>query len=142
MALAKRGDTVHVHYTGRLDDGEVFDSSEGQDPLNLTLGERQVVPGFEKAVMGMGVGEKKTQKIPADEAYGPWLDQLTFTVPRENLPPGYDPGVGEVLRMETRDGRQMDVSVTSSDEGFVKMDGNHPLAGKDLTFEIELVKIG
>jgi peptidylprolyl isomerase len=142
MAQAKRGDTVHVHYTGRLDDGEVFDSSESQDPLTFTLGERQVVPGFEKAVMGMGEGEKKIQKIPADDAYGPWLDQLTFTVPRENLPPGYDPQVGEVLRMETRDGRQMDVSVTSSDEGFVKMDGNHPLAGKDLTFEIELVKIG
>ena len=141
MTQAKQGDTVHVHYTGRFDDGSVFDSSEGRDPLSFKLGQGQVVPGFEKAILGMGAGEKKTEKIRSAEAYGPRLDQLTFTVPRENLPPGYDPQVGEMLRMETRDGRQMDVAVTDSDEGFVKLDANHPLAGKDLTFEIELVKI-
>lgn len=141
MTQAKKGDTVHVHYTGRLEDETVFDSSEGREPLSFQLGTGQVVPGFEKAVEGMEVGEKKTRTIPSDEAYGPRVDQLTFTVPRENLPPGYDPKEGELLRMETRDGRQMDVMVTSADEGFVKMDANHPLAGRDLTFDIELVKI-
>ena len=142
MSQAKSGDTVHVHYTGKLDDGPVFDTSEGRDPLTFQLGKGMVVPGFEKAVTGMGVGEKKTVTFPSDEAYGPRLDQLTFTVPRENLPPGYDPQEGETLRMEAKDGRQMDVVVTSSDEGFVKLDANHPLAGRDLAFDVELVKIG
>lgn len=141
MTQAKTGDTVHVHYTGRFEDESVFDSSEGREPLTFQLGSGQVVPGFEKAVEGMAVGEKKTQTIASTEAYGPRLDQLTFTVPRENLPPGYDPKEGELLRMETRDGRQMDVVVVSADEGFVKMDANHPLSGKDLTFDIELVEI-
>jgi len=142
MSQAKKGDTVHVHYTGRLDDGSVFDSSEGRDPLAFELGKGMVVPGFEKAVTGMGVGEKKTVTLPSDEAYGPRLDQLTFMVPRENMPEGYDPQEGEMLRMETKDGRQMDVLVTSSDEKFVRLDANHPLAGQDLTFDMELVKIG
>lgn len=142
MSEAKSGDHVHVHYTGKLDDGTVFDTSQGRDPLTFQLGKGQVVPGFEKAIMGMAVGDQKTETIPSDKAYGPRLEQLTFTVPRENLPEGYDPRVGEMLRMETRDGRQMDVLVTDSDEGFVKLDANHPLAGKDLTFDIELVRVG
>jgi peptidylprolyl isomerase len=141
MSQAKSGDTVHVHYTGKLDDGSVFDTSEGRDPLAFQLGKGMVVPGFEKAVTGMEVGEKKTVTFPSDEAYGPRLSQLTFTVPRENLPPGYDPSEGEMLRMETKDGRQMDVLVTSSDESSVQLDANHPLAGHDLTFDVELVKI-
>jgi len=141
MAAAKSGDQVKVHYTGRLDDGSVFDSSEGRDPLPFQLGQGQVVPGFEKAVMGMELGEKKTVTFPSEEAYGPRLEQLTFTVPRENLPEGYDPTEGEMLRMETRDGRQMDVVVTGANEETVTLDGNHPLAGKDLTFDIELVSI-
>jgi peptidylprolyl isomerase len=141
MSEAKQGDTVHVHYTGMFDDGSVFDTSQGRDPLTFKLGEGQVVPGFEKAIVGMEAGEKKTEKVEASDAYGPRLDQLTFTIPRENLPAGYDPQVGETLRMETKDGRQMDVAVTGSDEGSVKLDANHPLAGRDLTFEIELVGI-
>ena len=141
MSKAKSGDTVHVHYAGRLDDGSVFDTSEGRDPLTFQLGVGHVVPGFDKAVTGMEVGEKKTVTFPADEAYGPRLDQLTFTVPRENLPQGYDPKEGETLGMETKDGRQMDVIVISADETSVKLDGNHHLAGQDLTFDVELVKI-
>jgi FKBP-type peptidyl-prolyl cis-trans isomerase 2 len=141
MSSAKKGDFVHVHYTGKLNDGKVFDTSQERDPLTFQLGKGQVIPGFDKAIEGMAVGETKTEVIPSDQAYGPRLEQLTFTVPRENLPDGYDPQVGEVMRMETRDGRQMDVVVTHSDEGFVKMDANHPLAGQDLTFEIELVKV-
>jgi len=133
---------VHVHYTGKLADGSVFDSSEDRDALTFQLGKGQVVQGFDKAVTGMNVGEKKTETFPADQAYGPRLENLIFTIPRENLPPGYDPEVGEMLGMETKDGRQMDVVVIHSDESVVKVDGNHPLAGEDLTFEIELVKIG
>jgi peptidylprolyl isomerase len=141
MSSAKKGDFVHVHYTGKLNDGKVFDTAKERDPLTFQLGKGQVIPGFDRAIEGMAVGETKTEVIPSDQAYGPRLEQLTFTVPRENLPDGYDPQVGEVMRMETRDGRQMDVVVTHSDEGFVKMDANHPLAGQDLTFDIELVKV-
>ncbi len=141
MPQAKSGDHVHVHYTGKLDDASIFDTSDGRDPLTFQLGKGQVVPGFDTAVTGMEVGEKKTVTIPSDEAYGPRLDQLVFTAPRENLPPGYDPQEGEILRLETKDGRQMDVVVIFSDAESVRMDGNHPLAGKDLTFHIELVKI-
>ena len=142
MPQAKRGDFVHVHYTGRLDDNSVFDTSVGRDPLSFQLGKGQVVPGFDKAVSDMEVGQKKTVTIPAAEAYGPRIDQLTFTAPLENMPPGFHPRVGEMMGLETRDGRQMDVVVTHVDEKSVKMDGNHPLAGRDLTFDIELVKIG
>ena len=142
MTQAKSGDTVLVHYAGRLNDDSVFDTSEGRDPLTFQLGKGQVVPGFDKAVAGMEVGGKKTVTIPSDEAYGPRIDQLTFTAPRENLPQGYDPQVGEMMGLETRDGRQMEVVITHVDDNSVKMDGNHPLAGQDLTFDIELVKIG
>lgn len=142
MSQAKSGDTVHVHYTGKLNDGSVFDSSEGRDPLTFQLGVGQVVPGFDKAVTGMEVGEKKTVTFPSDEAYGPRMDQLVFTVPRENLPQGYDPQVGEMLGMETKDGRQMQVLVIEADNAGVKLDANHRLAGEDLTFDVELVKIG
>ena len=142
MSQAKSGDFVHVHYTGKLDDQSVFDSSEERDPLSFELGKGQVVPGFEKAVSGMEVGEKKTVTIPSGEAYGPRVEQLVFTAPRDNLPEGYDPKVGEMMRLEAKDGRQMDVMITHADEESVRMDGNHPLAGHDLIFDIELVKIG
>lgn len=141
MSQAKSGDTVHVHYTGKLEDGTVFDTSEGRDPLTFELGKKMVVPGFENAVTGMEVGEKKTVSFPSEEAYGPRMDQLVFTVPRENLPPGYDPQQGQMLRMETKDGRQMDVMVMEADDAGVRLDANHPLAGKDLTFDVELVEI-
>ena len=100
-----------------------------------------MVPGFEKAVSGMEEGETRTVTIASDDAYGPRVDQLVFNAPRENLPDGYDPKVGEVMRLEAKDGRQMDVMITHADEKSVQMDGNHPLAGQDLTFEIELVRI-
>ncbi len=141
MSQAKSGDTVHVHYTGKLDDGSVFDSSVGREPLTFDLGKKMVVPGFEKAVTGMEVGETKTVSFPSDEAYGPRMEQLIFTVPRENLPEGYDPKEGELLGMETKDGRQMQVRVIEATETSVRLDGNHPLAGEDLTFDVELVKI-
>jgi peptidylprolyl isomerase len=142
MSEAKSGDVVHVHYTGRLSDDSVFDSSEGRDPLTFQLGKGQVVPGFDKAVSGMAMGEKKTVTLSADEAYGPRLDQLVYTAPRENLPPGFDPKTGEVVGLESKDGRQMEAMVVHADDETIRMDANHPLAGQDLTFDIELVKIG
>jgi peptidylprolyl isomerase len=141
MSKAKSGDRVHVHYKGLFADQSVFDSSEGLDPLAFELGKGQVVPGFDRAVTGMEVGEKQTVTILSDDAYGPRVEQLVLTAPKENLPEGYEPQVGEMMGLETKDGHQMDVVITHVDEDSVKMDGNHPLAGKDLTFEMELVKI-
>ena len=141
MSDAKSGDTVHVHYTGRLEDGTVFDTSDGRDPLPFELGARQVIAGFDEAITGMEVGDKKTVTIPCAEAYGQHSDDLTFLVPRENLPTGYEPKEGEVMRMETKEGQQMNVIITEVDGDQVRMDANHPLVGKDLIFDIELVKI-
>jgi peptidylprolyl isomerase len=141
-AQAKNGDTVQVNYTGKLADGTVFDSSVGREPLEFTLGAGQMIPGFEKAVLGMKVGEKKTVTIPADEAYGPRRDDLVVKVPREKLPSGKTPEVGQQLEVRLPNGNTIIATITNvSDNNTVTIDANHPLAGKDLTFEIELVKI-
>jgi peptidylprolyl isomerase len=141
MAEAKQGDTVHVHYTGRLTDGTTFDSSQDRDPLEITLGQGAVIPGFEKAVEGMSVGDQKTASIPVDEAYGPRRDELVMDVPRTQLPEGLDPKPGEQLRMQTPDGQAVPVVVAGTTDEIIKIDANHPLAGKDLTFDLLLVKI-
>lgn len=141
MSEAKQGDTVHIHYTGRLADGTTFDSSKDRDPLELTLGEGAVIPGFEKAIEGMTVGDQKTAEIPVDEAYGPRRDELVMDVPRTQLPDGMDPKPGEQLRMQTPDGQAVPVVVADTSAEAVKIDANHPLAGKDLTFDLLLVKI-
>jgi FKBP-type peptidyl-prolyl cis-trans isomerase 2 len=140
-AQAKNGNTVQVHYTGKLADGTVFDSSVGREPFEFTLGAGQVIPGFEKAALGMKVGEKKTVTIPADEAYGPHRDEQVVELPREELPSGMTPEVGQQLVVTQQDGRQIIVVITEVSDETVTIDANHPLAGKDLTFEIELVKI-
>ena len=142
MSGAAKGDTVEVHYTGRLQDGTVFDSSEKRGAITFELGKKQMIPGFEKAVEGMEAGESKTATIPAAEAYGPRLSQLTFTMPREQLPADFQAEAGQVMRMQYRDGREMNVVITEVRDDVILMDGNHPLAGQDLTFDIELVKIG
>lgn len=141
MSEAKPGDTVHIHYTGRLADGTTFDSSKDRDPLELTLGDGAVIPGFEKAIEGMTVGDQKTAEIPVDEAYGPRRDELVMDVPRTQLPDGMDPKPGEQLRMQTPDGQAVPVVVADTSDEAVKIDANHPLAGKDLTFDLLLVKI-
>ena len=141
MAEAKQGDTVHVHYTGRLTDGTTFDSSQDRDPLEITLGQGAVIPGFEKAVEGMSVGDQKTASIPVDEAYGPRRDELVMDVPRTQLPEGLDPKPGEQLRMQSPDGQAVPVVVAGTTDEIIKIDANHPLAGKDLTFDLLLVKI-
>ena len=138
---AGNGDTVQVNYAGKLADGTVFDSSVGREPLEFTLGTGQVIPGFEKAVFGMKVGEKKTVTIPVEEAYGPYRDDLVAEISREKLPSDLTPEVGQQLVMNQPGGGQVVVTITGVSDNTVTINANHPLAGKDLTFELELVKI-
>lgn len=142
MSQAKPGDTVRIHYTGKLNDGTKFDSSAGKDPLEFALGSGQVIPGFDNAVDGMRVGDTKTVTIPPEEAYGPKHEQLVQEVPKSALPPNLTPEVGMQLKSQTPDGRTMHLVVTEVAEKKITVDGNHPLAGEDLTFDIELVAIG
>lgn len=141
MAEAKQGDTVRIHYTGTLEDGTVFDTSQNRDPLEFTLGEGKVISGFEEAVEGMEEGEQKTAEIPSDDAYGPRRDDLVLTVAREQLPADLEPDVGDQLEMRTQDGQTFPVVVAEVGDERVQLDANHPLAGKDLTFEIQLVEV-
>jgi peptidylprolyl isomerase len=141
VSTASHGDTVQVHYAGRLDDGTVFDSSEGRDPLEFTLGAGQVIPGFEKAVEGMSVGDKSTMRVPAEEAYGPRSDELVLRVQRGQFPAGVTPEVGQRFQMRTDDGNTVRVTVTDTQADTVEIDANHPLAGQALTFDVELVEI-
>jgi peptidylprolyl isomerase len=141
MSKAKSGDTVSVHYTGKLDDGTKFDSSAGKDPLEFSLGEGSVIPGFENAVEGMAEGESKSVKIEADDAYGPRHEQLVQQVPRGQLPPDMQPEVGMQLQAQGQDGQSMQLVVTEVGDEEITVDANHPLAGQALNFDIELVKI-
>lgn len=140
MAAAKAGDTVRVHYTGRLDDGDVFDSSEGRDPLEFQLGSGQVISGFDDAVAGMEPGETRRVTIPADQAYGPHRKENVVSVPRDQFPENITPAVGQQLQM-SQGGQVYRVTVAEVGEEAVSLDANHPLAGKDLTFDLELVEI-
>jgi peptidylprolyl isomerase len=141
LTMAKKGDKVKVHYTGKLNDGAVFDSSEGREPLEFTLGEGSMIRGFENAVYGMEVGQSKTVTIPSLEAYGPHKDGLVMTFDRTQLPPGMSPRVGDQLQMQTPSGGAAVVTVSAASEKNITVDANHPLAGKDLTFEIRLVEV-
>jgi peptidylprolyl isomerase len=141
MAQAKTGDTVHVHYKGSLADGTVFDTSEGAQPLQFTIGSGDVIPGFEEAIVGMSQGDQKRQTIPADQAYGARREELVFQVEREQLPPDSDVSVGDYLRLGFPDGRTAAVQVAELNESSVTLDANHPLAGKDLIFDLTLVDI-
>lgn len=141
MAHAQAGDTVRVHYTGTLDDGTVFDSSTGREPLEFTLGEGRVIAGFEEAVTGMEVGETKTSRIDADEAYGPRREDLLLDVPREQIPSEIDLQVGQQLTLQQPNGQAVPVTVADFSDETVTLDANHPLAGEALTFELTLVEI-
>ncbi|HEX8411306.1 MAG TPA: FKBP-type peptidyl-prolyl cis-trans isomerase [Thermoanaerobaculia bacterium] len=140
MTQARRGDTVHVHYRGTLDDGTEFDSSQGSDPIVFTIGAGQVIPGFEDAIEGMAPGDKKTERMEAGNAYGDRRDELVFTVGRDQMPEG-EVEVGDMLRVGFPDGSNAAVQVTGVDDQSVTLDANHPLAGKPLIFELELVTI-
>lgn len=141
MSKAKDGDTVKVHYTGTLADGEVFDTSAEREPLEFTLGQGQLIPGFEKAVVGMGVGESAKIDIPSDEAYGEVREDLIIAVPKNQLPDDVEPKVGMQLQVNQPNGQPVPVRVAEVGETELKLDANHPLAGQDLTFEIELVEV-
>jgi peptidylprolyl isomerase len=141
MTKAASGDTVRVHYTGKLGSGEVFDSSEGRDPLEFELGAGRVIPGFDEAVVGMTPGDTKDVKIPVNEAYGEKSDDMIIEISREQLPDGMDPQVGQWLQVGGDDGRVGHVRVASVADESITIDGNHPLAGEDLHFTIELVEI-
>ena len=139
--MAQDGNTVKVHYTGTLDDGSVFDSSAGRAPLEFVLGNQGMIPGFENAVRGMQVGESKTVTIPSAEAYGPHREDMFLVFERDKLPDDMEPEVGKKLQMGTPGGGATDVVITEVTETHFTVDANHPLAGKDLTFEIEVVEI-
>jgi FKBP-type peptidyl-prolyl cis-trans isomerase 2 len=141
MSPAKNGDTVKVHYIGSLEDGTEFDSSRGREALTFTLGAGQLIPGFETAVEGMRVGDTKTVTIPAGDAYGPYHDHLTQDIPRSAVPDDIELTDGMVLHARGPDGQELQFTVMSFDDQGVRIDGNHPLAGKDLTFELELLEI-
>jgi peptidylprolyl isomerase len=142
MATALAGDSVSVHYTGKLDDGTVFDSSRDREPLAFTIGEGMLIPGFEKAVLGMSPGDSAQVRIPAEEAYGPYRQELLSRVPREDFPPSITPEVGLQLEATGEEGERMLVTITEVDEQSILIDGNHPLAGQDLNFSIQLLEIG
>ena len=141
MTQAKSGDTVRIHYTGTLDDGTQFDSSDGRDPLEFALGGGQVIPGFDSAVDGMTVGESKSVTIPPEQAYGERHEQLVQQVPKSALPEDMKPEVGMQLQSQSPDGQVMNLVVTEVEEAAITVDANHPLAGQALTFAIELVEI-
>jgi peptidylprolyl isomerase len=141
MTQAQLGDTVQVHYTGKLPDGTPFDSSLQRDPLQFTLGQGEIIPGFERAVVGMAPGESKTETISSDQAYGPHRSEMIVEVGREQLPENLQPSVGQQLQMRKQDGTTMPVVVSDISDSHVTLDANHPLAGQDLTFDITLVAI-
>jgi len=150
MARAKTGDKVTVHYTGRLEGGEVFDSSECREddcgcdsgPLEFTIGEGNVIPGFEQAIIGMNPGDTKTVVIPVDQAYGERIDEMVAVVDRQDIPPDLILEVGNQLEVTQQDGSAFPVIITEVTETSVTLDANHPLAGKELTFDLRLVVIG
>ncbi|KAF2955075.1 peptidylprolyl isomerase [Marinitoga sp. 38H-ov] len=137
----QKGSVVKLHYKGTLSDGSVFDSSEGREPLEFTAGAGQVIPGFDKAVMDMEVGEKKTFTIPSEEAYGEYSEEKVFELPRQSFPPNIDEALGQTVQLGDQSGNVFLAKILEVTDEIVKMDTNHPLAGKDLTFEIEIVEI-
>lgn len=138
---AKAGNTVTIHYTGTLEDGSVFDTSDGDEPIEFTIGEHEVIGGLEDAVVGMAVGDKKKATIPADGAYGEREEDLIFEVARSSIQAGQEVEVGDSVRVQLPDGQTAAMQVAAVDEGSITLDANHPLAGKTLIFDVELVSI-
>ncbi len=141
MAGAKRGDTVRVHFTGRLEDGTVFDTSAERGPYEFTIGESRIVPGFAQAVIGMKPGESKTVEIPAKKAYGLHRKEMIAVIERSKLAAHLNPEIGQRLRIDQADGQKIPATVIRVSASSVTLDANHPLAGKNLTFDIELLEI-
>ncbi len=141
MTEIKDGDTVRIHYTGTLTDGNVFDSSDGRDPLEFVVGSGQIISGLDAALPGMIVGEKKRVEIPCLEAYGPINPAMRQSIPREGVPDDIPLDLGTQLQMQTSDGQAVGVTIVGVDDATITLDANHPLAGKDLIFEFEIVSI-
>jgi len=141
MEKANIGDTVRVHYMGKLEDGTVFDTTVARDPIEFTIGEGQVIPGFEQAVIGMEPGQSQTVRIPAGKAFGSYQDEMVQMVHPDQLPEDVRPEVGQQLEIPKQDGQNFVVRVTDISESAVTLDANHPLAGKDLIFSLRLVEI-
>jgi peptidylprolyl isomerase len=141
MQTVKNGDTVRVHYHGRLTNGATFDSSEGREPLEFQVGAGMVIKGFDNGVLEMQVGDKKTVQIPVDQAYGPKNEELIMDFPKANIPADLNPEVGMELQMSNAQGQVFPVKVAAVGTEFITLDANHPLAGEELIFDIELVEI-
>ena len=141
MSQVKANNTVKVHYTGKLSDGQVFDTSEGKEPIEFVLGQGQLIPGFEQGLIDMKVNEKKTITIAKEEAYGEVNDQLIQEIDRANLPQDMEPKVGMGLVSKSPEGQEMNLMIVEVKDKSVVIDGNHPLAGRDLVFDLEVVEI-
>lgn len=141
MVQAKAGDTVKVHYTGKLKDGTVFDSSTSREPLQFSIGAGNIIPGFEQAVVGMSPGESKIEEIPYAQAYGPHREDMVVEIERQQMPADLNPQVGQQLQIQKPTGQAVPVTVTNVEGSKVTLDANHPLAGEDLIFEIQLLAI-
>ncbi len=141
MATVKEGDRVRVHYTGKLEDGTVFDSSRDGTPLAFTVGKAELIKGFDRGVIGMSAGESKTIKISAEDAYGPHNKERVFEFKRDKSPKDFDPPIGQQVHMQRADGQMVVVTVKDKSDKSFTMDSNHPMAGKNLTFDITLVEI-
>lgn len=140
MAQAREGDTVKVHYTVKLGDGTIIGSTTNYEPLQFTIGEGQILPGFEQALVGMNPGDSKTIDVPADQAFGPHLDEMVVVVDRTQLPAEFNPKVGEQVQFRQGDNQIATVLVTDVSESTITIDANHPLAGQDLSFDIQFIE--
>ena len=142
MSVSKGGDKVKIHYTGKLSDGRIFDTSKDRQPLEFTLGKGEVIAGFEKGVLGMGVGESKHIEVPPEDAYGERLTELVINVKKAEFPDDISPSVGLQLEIKSMDGEVTGVVITEVGDDFVTLDANHPLAGQTLFFDVKLIGIG
>lgn len=141
MTQAKQGDTVKIHYTGKFNDGTVFDSSDESEPLEFVVGQGQIIPGVEEAVVGMSLNETKTAEIPPEKAYGQYSEDMVVDVDRSQFPEHIQPEKGMELELKQESGESIHVVVTNVSDSEITLDANHPLAGKNLTFEIQLMEI-
>ena len=141
MTQINDGDKLSVHYTGKLSDGSIFDSTAGEDPFVFTLGEDDIIDGFVNAIKSMSVGEKKTVTIAVEDAYGPWHEDMVIEVPRSEMPEDLELSVGEELEVTDEEEEPMLVTISEMTDATITLDGNPPLAGQDLTFDLELVAV-